>query len=67
MRDEKVDPIQSCQGDLVLRGIWQAKDTLSAAYGHDLDRLFEETRAREKQSGRKVVNLSRSSAGTAKP
>ena len=24
-------------GDLVLREVWRAKDTLSAEYGHDLD------------------------------
>jgi hypothetical protein len=28
---------------MVLREVWRAKDTLSATYGHDLDRLFEET------------------------
>jgi hypothetical protein len=44
-------------GDLVLREVWRAKDTLSAAYGHDLDKLFEETRKREKLSGHPLVEL----------
>jgi hypothetical protein len=38
-------------GDLVLREVWRAKDTLSASYGHDLDKLFAETHKREKLSG----------------
>ena len=33
-------------GDLVLQEVWRAKDTLSASYGHDLDKLFAETRKR---------------------
>ena len=37
-------------GDLVLQEVWRAKDTLSAQYGHDLDKLFAETRKREKLS-----------------
>ena len=37
-------------GDLVLREVWRAKDTLCAQYGHDLDKLFAETRQREKLS-----------------
>jgi hypothetical protein len=34
-----------------------AKDTLSATYGHDLDRLFEETRKHEKLSGHPFAEL----------
>jgi hypothetical protein len=33
------------------------KDTLSASYGHDVDRLFDESRERQKHSGHTVVNL----------
>lgn len=44
-------------GDLVLQEIWRAKDTLSAAYGHDLDKLFAETSQREKLSGHPLVSL----------
>ncbi len=42
-------------GDLVLQEVWRAKDTLSAQYGHDLDKLFSETRQREKLSGHPLV------------
>lgn len=41
----------------MLREIWRIKDTLSAAYGHDVDRLFAEARERQNRSGRPVVNL----------
>jgi hypothetical protein len=41
--------------DLVLQEIWRIKDTLSAAYGHDVDRLFADARERQKQSGHPVV------------
>jgi hypothetical protein len=44
-------------GDLVLREVWLAKDTLSAAYGHDLDKLFEQMSQREKLSGHPLVSL----------
>jgi hypothetical protein len=43
--------------DLVLEEIWRIKDSLSKAYGHDVDRLFEEARQRQKHSGHVVVNL----------
>ncbi len=43
-------------GDLVLQEVWRAKDTLSAQYGHDLDKLFAETRQREKRSGHQLVD-----------
>lgn len=51
--------IQSAKatGDLVLKEVWRAKDTLSARYGHDLDKLFAETRKREKLSGHPLVHL----------
>lgn len=44
-------------GDLVLQEIWRIKDALSASYGHDVDRLFDESRERQKRSGHPVVNL----------
>ena len=52
---KELKPNQST--DLVLQEIWRAKDTLSASYGHDVDRLFAETRERQKHSGHPVVNL----------
>jgi hypothetical protein len=44
-------------GDLVLQEVWRAKDSLSAEYGHDLDKLFAQIRKREKRSGHPVVNF----------
>jgi hypothetical protein len=44
-------------GDVVLQEMWRVKDTLSASYGHDVDRLFAESRERQKRSGHPVVNL----------
>jgi len=44
-------------GDVVLQEIWRIKDTLSASYGHDVDRLFAQTRENQKKSGHRVVNL----------
>ncbi len=46
------------ENDLVLREVWRAKDALSAARGHSVDKLFADLREREKRSGRRVVNLS---------
>ena len=54
-------PPAKATGDLVLHEVWRAKDTLSAAYGHNLDTLFAETSQRELQSGHLLVKL------TAKP
>ena len=44
-------------GDVVLQEVCRAKDTLSAQYGHDLDKLFAETRKREKRSHHPLVGL----------
>ncbi len=52
---KELKPRQST--DLVLQEIWRIKDTLSSAYGHDVDRLFAEARERQKHSGHPVVNL----------
>ena len=52
---KELKPKQST--DLVLQEIWRIKDTLSAAYGHDVDRLFADARKRQKLSGHPVVNL----------
>ena len=45
------------QMDLVLREVWRAKDALSAARGHSVDKLFADLRERERESGHRVVNL----------
>ncbi len=49
--------------DLVLREVWRAKDALSAARGHSVDKLFDGLREREKHSSHRVVNLSRKKTG----
>lgn len=41
LRDRPTD------GDSMLQEIWRIKDTLSASYGHDVDRLFAEARERK--------------------
>ena len=48
---------QPTDGDLVLQEVWRAKDALSAARGHSVDRLFADARKRQKLSGHPVVNL----------
>ena len=45
------------EGDLVLREVWRAKDALSAARGHSVEKLFADLREREKKSGHPLVNL----------
>jgi hypothetical protein len=49
--------IRKTSSDLVLQEVWQIKDSLSASYGHDVDRLFAEVQERRKKSGHSVVNL----------
>lgn len=55
----KTTDVQTAQpaGDVVLQEIWRIKDMLSASYGHDVDRLFAESREHQRRSGRPVVNL----------
>ena len=53
----KVQQLTEETGDVVLKEIWRIKDTLSAAYGHDVDRLFAETRKRQELSGHPIANL----------
>ena len=48
---------QPTGGDLVLQEVWRAKDALSAARGHSVDRLFAAARERQKLFGHPVVNL----------
>ncbi len=46
--------------DEVLQEIWRVKDKLSAARGHSVEKLFADIRARQKRSGHRIVNLSKS-------
>jgi hypothetical protein len=45
--------------DEIIKKVWQAKDQLAKEFNYDLDALAAELRRRQKQSKRKVVNLSR--------
>jgi hypothetical protein len=52
---------QRIYADPVLQEVWRIKDELSASYGHDVNRLFEITKAHEEESrlaGRRIVDLS---------
>ena len=51
------EPPATSGGDLMLQEVRRAKDTHSAQYGHDLDKLFVETSKREKLSGHPLANL----------
>jgi hypothetical protein len=44
-------------GDVELQEIRRIEDTLSASYGHDVDRLFAEARERQKHSGHRAVKV----------
>ena len=57
MTDATTERKPTPSADLVLREIWRIKDTLSASYEHDVDRLFAEARKRQKLSAHPVVNL----------
>ena len=52
---KRLKPYQNT--DLVLQEIWRIKDTLSASYGHSVERLFADAREHEKHSGHLIVNL----------
>lgn len=41
----------------ILEEVWAARRALSEACGHDISRLFAGARERQRQSGRRVVNL----------
>jgi hypothetical protein len=59
MKNEAKKEMKAGRGaDVVLQEIWRIKDTLSESYGHDVHRLFAETRKHEKQSGHPLVSLS---------
>lgn len=43
--------------DEIIREVWNAKDSISAKCNHDVRRLVETLRAKEKSSGACVVDL----------
>jgi len=49
MKEQK-KTIKLNQGDVVLKEMYRIKDELSAFYGHDVDKLFDETLKHEKES-----------------
>jgi hypothetical protein len=48
--------------DEIMREVWRAKDELAKRFNYDLEALAAELRRREKESGRKVVNMEKQSA-----
>jgi hypothetical protein len=44
----------------ILEEIWRVKDALAAKYDYNIDAMFRDLRAREKTSGRRYVDLSKS-------
>jgi hypothetical protein len=57
MNKTTTEPIAMNGGDVVLQEIWRIKDELSAGRGHDVHRLFDEARERQKHSGHPVANF----------
>ena len=58
MKTETSEEIKASRTtDVVLAETWRIKDTLSASYGHDVHRLFAETREREERSGHPLISL----------
>ena len=44
------------EGDLVLREVWRAKDALSTARGHSVEKLFADLQEREHPNQRKPID-----------
>ena len=49
--------------DEIIQEVWRAKDELAKEFHYDFDALAEELRKRERESGRKVVNLTKNAEG----
>jgi hypothetical protein len=49
--------------DEIIQELWQAKDRLAKEFNYSIDALAAELRRRQEQSGRKVVNLAKDTAG----
>ena len=48
--------------DEIIREVWRAKDELAKQFNYDIDALAVELQKRQKESGRKVINLENKSA-----
>jgi hypothetical protein len=47
------------KGDVVLAEVWRIKDEVSASYGYDIDRMFDDLRLKQKTCGHPVVDFSK--------
>jgi Skp family chaperone for outer membrane proteins len=45
--------------DEIIQEVWRAKDRLAKEFDYDLNALAAELQKRQKQTGRKVVNLAK--------
>ena len=43
--------------DEIIEELWQVKDSLAKQFNYDLDALAAELQRRQKESGRRIVNL----------
>jgi predicted TIM-barrel fold metal-dependent hydrolase len=48
--------------DEIIREVWRAKNELAKEFNYDMEALAAELRKRQKESGRKTVNLETESA-----
>jgi hypothetical protein len=49
--------VEQSMTDEIIREVWRAKDEVAKQFNYDVNALAAELRKREKESGRKVVNL----------
>ena len=47
--------------DEIIREVWRAKDELAKQFNYDIDALAAELQKRQRESGRKIVNLEKES------
>jgi hypothetical protein len=57
METTKIPDFETLEDDAVLAEVRRTKEKLSAEYGHDVHKLFEILREREKSSGHKTVSF----------
>lgn len=47
--------------DEIIREVWRAKDEIARQFNYDIEALAAELQKRQKESGRKIVNLEKES------
>jgi hypothetical protein len=57
MHKTKLPTFEELEDDATLAEVRRIKEKLSAEYGHDIRKMFEAAREREKTSGRNVVSF----------